>query len=49
MSATASERWSSIVFSVKAQHPIGTGRSSGSSVGCESLQPAKRNVALNKD
>ena len=49
MSATASESCGSIVFIAKVWHSKGTGRSPGSSVGCESLQPAKRNVALFED
>ena len=46
---SASESCSSIIFIVKTWHSKGTGRSPGSSVGCESLQPAKRNAALSKD
>ena len=49
MSATVSVSCSSIAFIVKVLHSKGTGRSPGSSVGCESLQPAKRNVALFRD
>ena len=49
MSATASESCSSIVFIVKERHSKGTGRSPGSSVGCKSIQSAKRNVAPLKD
>ena len=49
MTATASEICSSIVFIVKVRHSKGTGRSPGSSVGCKSLQSAKRNVAPFKD
>ena len=41
ISATASESCSSIVFSVKEWHSKATGRSPGSSVGFESLQPTK--------
>ena len=47
--ATAYESCSSILFSVKVWHFKGTVRSPGSSVGCERLQPAKRNVALFRD
>ena len=49
MSATASESCSTIVFIVKEWHSKSTGRSPGSSFECESLQPAKRNVASFKD
>ena len=49
MSVTASESCSTIVFIVKVCHSKSTGRSPGSSFGCESLQPAKRNVAPFKD
>ena len=49
MSATASESCISIVFIVKERHSKGTGRSPGSFVGCESLQPDDRNVALFND
>ena len=46
MSATASESCCSIVFSVNFK---GTCRSPGRSVGRESLQPVRRNVALFTD
>ena len=49
MSATASESCSTMVFIVKVCQSKGTGGSPGSSFGCESLQPAKRNVALFND
>ena len=44
-----SEGCSTIIFSIKAQHSKGTGRSPGSSVGCEGLQLVKWNVSLFKD
>ena len=54
LSATASVICSSIVFIIIISIIIsmtfkGTGRSPASSVGCESLQPTKMNVALFKD
>ena len=44
-----SEICSMIVFFVKVWHSKCTGRSPGSSFGCESLQPAKMKVSLLKD
>ena len=46
VSAAVSESYSSIVFSVKELHSIGTDRSPGNCTGCESLQAATKNVAL---
>ena len=46
---TASERSSTIIFSVEPWHSKGTGRSPGSSVECKSHQPVKWNVTLSNN